>query len=135
MNDQTKLLLIKIPYWLGIFADALWAVGLFSPWLFAVLTGNPEFNPDFETRLIMGIGGTLMTGWTILLIWALIKPIERRFIILLTAFPVVFGMIIITFIQVINGNSIIIWALVKTLILFISMIFSYFLAGKVINEQ
>lgn len=135
MNKQTRMLLIKIPYWLGIFADALWAIGLFSPWLFAILTGNSNFNPDLETRLIMSMGGTLMTGWTFLLMWAVMKPIERRFVILLTAFPVVFGMFVITLIQILIGNTMIVWVLFKTIILFISMIFSYLLAGKVSNDK
>ena len=135
MNNQTKLLLIKVPYWLGIFADALWAVGLFSPSFFALLTGNPDFYADYETRLIMGIGGTLMTGWTILLVWAVLKPIERRAVILITAFPVVFGMFVITLIQVIYGNTILLWALVKTVILLLSMLFSFILAGKINNQN
>jgi hypothetical protein len=135
MNDQKRLFLIKVPYWLGIVADALWALGLFSPRLFAILTGNPDFDPDMETRLIMSMGGTLMTGWTFLLIWAVRKPIERRVVILLTAFPVVFGMFVITFIQVLDGNTIIIWVLVKTIILFTSMTYSYLLAGKVVKVE
>jgi len=135
MDNHKRLLLIKIPYWLGIFADALWAIGLFSPWLFGLLTGNPDFNADLENRLIMGIGGTLMTGWTILLIWAVIKPIERRGVILITAFPVVFGMFVITLIQVLNGNTLLLWALIKTIILFILMLYSYVLAGKIINDN
>lgn len=71
-----------------------------------------------------------MTGWTFLLIWAVKKPIERRGVIFLTAFPVVFGMFIITLIQLLNGKTIIIWAMVKTIVLFTSMIYSYLLAGK-----
>ena len=130
MKDQQRMFLIKVPYWLGIAADALWALALFFPSIFAILTGTPKFNPDLDTKLIMGIGGTLMTGWTFLLLWAVKKPIERRGVILLTAFPVVFGMFIITLIQLFNGKSIIIWAMVKTLILFTSMIYSYLLAGK-----
>jgi len=85
MNDPKRMFLIKIAYWLGIGADALWAVALFSPQVFAILTGNPDFDPDLQTRLIMGMGGSLMTGWTLLLIWAVRKPIERRVVILLTA--------------------------------------------------
>ena len=64
MGDASKLFLIKLPYWLGIAADALWAVALFSPRVFGLLTGRPGFSPDLEVRLIMSIGGTLMTGWT-----------------------------------------------------------------------
>ncbi len=91
MNGQKKKIFwIKIAYWFGIGADALWAVGLLAPPVFGILTGRPDFNPDFQTKIIMGMGGSLMTGWTFLLLWAVRKPIERRVVILLTAFPVVF---------------------------------------------
>ena len=123
-----RKLAILLPYWLGIGADALWAIALFTPSVFSALTGNTEFNPDRDLRLIMAIGGVLMTGWTILLLWAVRDPIERRFVILLTAFPVVFGFWVIALIQVLAGNSIQIWILVKTTILFVSMIASYLLA-------
>ncbi len=131
MNGQNKkLILIKIGYWLGIGADALWAVVLLFPKLFGILTGIPDYNPDLQTRLIMGIGGTLMTGWTFLLLWAVRKPIERRVVILLTAFPVVFGLFIVALIGYLEGNTANIWILVKTLILFISLVTSYNLARK-----
>ena len=83
MNGQKiKLFLIKIAYWLGIGADALWVVGLLFPQVFIILTGNRDFNPDLQIRLIMAMGGSLMTGWTLLLLWAVRKPIERRVVIL-----------------------------------------------------
>ena len=123
-----KIVMI-LPYWLGMAADALWAIALFVPQVFGTLTGNPDFDPDRDFRLIMAIGGILMAGWTILLLWAVQDPIERRFVILLTAFPVVFGFFTIALIQVLQGNAVQIWILVKTTILFVSMIVSYFLAG------
>ncbi len=131
MNHQRKrMFLIKFPYWLGIAADALWAIGLLFPQVFGLLTGRADFNPDYETRQILFIAGTLMTGWTILLLWAVRKPIERRGVILLTAFPVVFGLIIVTLNGYLNGNTLFIWILIKSSILFITMIYSYFLSGK-----
>ena len=118
-----------LPYWLGMAADALWAVALFVPDVFGTLTGNPHFDPDFDFRLTMAIGGVLMAGWTILLYWAVRDPVQRRFVILLTAFPVVFGFFTIALIQVLHGNSVQIWILIKTTVLFVSMIASYLLAG------
>lgn len=133
-EQKKKMFLIKIAYWLGIGADALWAVGLLVPQVFGFLTGNPDFNPDLQFRLMMGIGGTLMTGWTFLLLWAVRKPIERRFVILLTAFPVVIGLFIVALIGFIEGNTTNIWILIKNSILFISMVTSYILAGKMDRE-
>lgn len=130
IGQNQKMFLIKVAYWLGIGADALWAVVLLFPQIFGIITGIPDFNPDLLTRLIMGMGGTLMTGWTFLLLWAVKKPIERRFVILLTAFPVVFGMFIVALIGYLKGNTFNIWILVKTSLLFISMVTSYILAKK-----
>ena len=132
---MNKMFLIKIAYWLGIAADALWAVALFIPPVFGRLTGNPGFSPDIQTRLIMGIGGSLMTGWTLLLLWAIRKPIERRVVILLTAFPVVFGMFVVTLIGILGGTSSNSWILVKTIVLMISMITSFLLAGKMDKKK
>ncbi len=123
------------PYWLGMAADALWAVALFVPQVFGALTGNPDFDPDLDFRLTMAIGGILMSGWTILLFWAVRDPIERRFVILLTAFPVVFGLSTIALIQVLQGNTFQIWILIKTAVLFVSMIASYFLAAISIQTR
>jgi len=129
------MFLIKLPYWLGIAADTLWAIALFYPPVFGMITGNPDFSPDLQLKLVMGIGGSLMTGWTLLLLWAVSKPVERRMIILLTAFPVVFGMFVISLIGFLNGNAGNLWLIVKTTILMITMVTSYILAGKLPLEN
>jgi len=136
MNRQkTTMFLIKVPYWIGIGADTLWAFGLLFPQIFGILTGEPDFNPDLQLRLAMGLGGTLMTGWTLLLLWAVRKPIERRVVSLLTAFPVIFGLFIVTLIGVLEGNSFEIWILIKTSVLFILMVTSYVLADRMAKEK
>lgn len=134
MGIQKKMFLIKLPYWLGIGADALWAIALLSPTVFGLLLGRPDFNPELEVRLIMAIGGTLMTGWTCLLIWALQDPIGRRAVILLTAFPVVFGMFLIALAGFIKGGTFSAWILIKTTILFVLMVVSFGLARGVQHQ-
>ena len=134
-THKNRMVLIKLAYWLGIAADALWAVGLLVPQVFGLLTGDPEFSPDLQTRLIMGMGGSLMTGWTLLLLWAVLKPVERRVVILLTAFPVVFGMFVITLIRILGGDTSSLWILVKTIILMIFMFTSYLLSAKMEIEN
>lgn len=132
MNNQNKrMFLIKFPYWLGIVADGFWAIVLFFPSVFGIITGNH----DLQLRLALGIAGTLMTGWTFLLLWAVRKPIERRGVILLTAFPVVLGLFIIVLIGFLYGNTINLWILIKCIILFIFMIYSYILAAKMAKEM
>ena len=135
LQSNKKMIFIKSTYWLGIAADALWAVALLVPSVFGIILSNPEFNPDMQTRLIMGIGGSLMTGWTFLLIWAVRKPIERKMVALLTAFPVVVGLFIVALLGYLAGNTSNIWILIKTIILFICMVTSYIFAGKIGQEN
>ena len=135
MNAQNRMFFIKFPYWLGTIADALWAVALFFPGVFGMLTSQNDFNPDLQIRLIMGIGGTLMTGWTLLLLWAVRQPVERRAVILITAFPVVFGLLLVAFLGLLGGNTSNIWILIKNTILIISMMISYVLAGKMNQDK
>jgi len=130
MDNKMTYFLIRLPYWLGIIADALWAIALLCPPVYGILIGNPKFNPDFQHKLTMSIGGILMTGWTFLLIWAVQNPIERRFVILLTAFPVVFGLFLVSLTAYISRNSGRLWIAIKTAILFVTMLISYFLASK-----
>ena len=129
------MFIIRFAYWLGIAADALWAVALLIPQVFGALTGNPDFHPELQLRLAMGIAGSLMTGWTVLLIWAVREPIERRFVIILTAFPVVFGMFIVALVGFLAGNIFGIWILIKTTVLIISMVTSYVLASRIAKKN
>ena len=134
-NRRRQMFLVKTPYWLGIGADALWAIGLLSPQAFGLLTGDDDFAPDWELRAVMAIGGVLMTGWTVLLLWGVRQPIQRRFLILVTAFPVVFGLFVVALMNVLKGNTYEIWILVKCPVLFISMIISYILADRIANDE
>lgn len=123
--------LIKLPYWLGIAADALWALALLFPPVFSLLTGRSDFRPDLEVRLIMAIGGTLMAGWTCLLVWAVRDPVGRRVVILITAFPVVAGLFVVALVGFLQGGTFSLWILIKTSVLFVSMIVSYLLASQI----
>jgi hypothetical protein len=59
------------------------AVGRFTKRL------NPRAR---EYRYAMSYGAPLMAGWTVLLLWADRRPHERRDVLLITAVPVVAGL-------------------------------------------
>ena len=80
------------------------------------------------------LAGSLMTGWTFLLIWGLQKPVERRGVLLLTAFPVIFGLFLTTLNGISNGNLFLTWALIKLSVLMVAMVSGYRLAGKLVNR-
>ncbi|ABQ26613.1 hypothetical protein [Geotalea uraniireducens] len=83
-----KVLLIT-SYWIGIVADVVASLLLFSPTVAnSVLQPLPfEISPVY--LYVSRVAGALMLGWTVLLFWAQKKPIERADILLITLFPVV----------------------------------------------
>ena len=83
---------LRVSYWAGAIADAFAAAIMLFPELGSVLYGRIDFTPTEDYRYAMGLGASLMVGWTVLLLWADRKPVERRGILLLTVFPVIVGL-------------------------------------------
>jgi hypothetical protein len=81
MNTAIKWL--RASYIAGVVADGL----------IGILMLIPSRMGETEFRYPMGLGAALMFGWTALLLWANIKPMERKGILLLTIFPVITGLI------------------------------------------
>jgi hypothetical protein len=83
--------LLRISYWVGAVLDAINVIPLALPQLGAKMLGLTEFKITPEFSYVSYIGASLMLGWTVLLIWADRKPIERMGVLLITVFPVVLG--------------------------------------------
>jgi hypothetical protein len=90
MKNPTTLL--RISYWLGAVVDGFMVVPMLSPRVGGVLFGIEDFDPGDEYRYAMMIGASLMLGWTVLLIWADRRPLERKGVLLITVFPVIIGL-------------------------------------------
>ena len=90
MDDAVRWL--RISYWAGAILDALAALSMLSPEVFAATNGLQNFHPGIEYRYAMGMGASLMLGWTALLLWADRKPLERKGVLLITLLPVVLGL-------------------------------------------
>ena len=84
---------VRNAYLVGAVADLVLAVAMVWPALWGLLLGRPDFAPDLQYRLDLGVGAALMLGWTALLWWGRARPIERRGILLLSAVPVLLGLI------------------------------------------
>lgn len=80
--------LLFLSYWIGIVADGLATVALFSPTLANMMFQPRTFEISANFLYVSRIAGALMLGWTVLLFWAQLKPIERADILLITLFPV-----------------------------------------------
>jgi hypothetical protein len=76
---------LRISYWVGAIVDAVAAAQMLYPPLFAFGMRLTPFVPGDDYRYAMGMGASLMLGWTALLLWADRKPVERRGVLLLTS--------------------------------------------------
>lgn len=81
--------LLMTSYWIGIIADAVATILLFSPKAAKLVLQPQPFELSQIYLYVSRIAGALMLGWTVLLFWAQLKPIERADILLITLFPVV----------------------------------------------
>ena len=83
---------LRISYWFGTVTDCLAAAQMLHRPLFKFGMGLSAFTPGADYRYAMGMGASLMLGWTALLLWADRKPLERKGVLLLTVFPVIAGL-------------------------------------------
>jgi len=89
--------LLRACFLIGAITDGLAVVPMLSPSVGTVLFGGEFARLGVEYRYAMGIGASLMAGWTVLLLWGSAKPIERRDILIITIFPVITGIVASTF--------------------------------------
>jgi hypothetical protein len=89
-----KIRLLKIAFWTGAVTDALAAIVMIFPQLRTLIFGSDGFTITPEYRYALGLGAALMLGWTVLLIWGSLKPIERRGLLIITVFPVITGIVV-----------------------------------------
>ena len=81
MNEASKrkILWLRASYWIGAVADAVVGIRMLMP----------EAMGEAGFRYAMGTSASLMFGWTLLLIWADRRPVQRKGILLITIFPVI----------------------------------------------
>ena len=125
-----KIKFIRFIYVLGIIIDGFWVFPLAIPAFFKIVTGNPDLNISTEFYTVLLLSASLMLGWTILLFWGYKKPLERRFIMILTAVPVVAGIFIASLRSALEGNPMSILFASKTFIILILYLLGYYWAHQ-----
>jgi hypothetical protein len=90
---KTRIAFLIISYWVGAILDGIMVFPMLFPNIAGAMFGIKDFHPGVSYRYAMFIGASLMLGWTILLAWAARKPLERKGVIIITAVPVVAGLI------------------------------------------
>ena len=98
---KNGVLWLRLTFGWGIIADAFETVRMIFPRLFLASTGI-ELSPDVGFRFGLLYGAPVMLGWTILLVWADRKPLERRGIAL-CIIPVVLAYITVEVVGISMG--------------------------------
>jgi len=92
MNKAIRWL--RISYWAGAIVDLLAFLEMLFPGALQAALGETGPEIDMEFRLALAFGAPLMIGWTVLLLWADRKPMERRGVLAITLCPVLVGLLI-----------------------------------------
>ncbi len=69
---------LRCSYWAGAIVDLIAGLMMLFPALSIVSKPATSFSPTPAYRYAIGMGAPLMLAWTILLLWADRKPLERR---------------------------------------------------------
>ena len=109
MRDRQERLL-KRAFLLGAITDAFALVPMLSPWFANLLWGFDDASGAY--RFAMGYGASLMLGWTVLLLWAYRRPLERRFVAALTVL-VIYGLVL-TEVAAVTSGGLEAWRMVPT---------------------
>ena len=94
-----------LAFWVGAVVDGVMAVAMVYMPLWAWILKLEDFSPSLRYQVDLGIGAALMFGWTALLVWGAQRPVERRGVLLLAAFPVVTGILATAIAAVATGLS------------------------------
>ena len=100
---ERDIIFLRLSYWVGAIVDAIVGIAMIFPSVFAAIEGFSSFAPGSDYTFAMGIGASLMFGWTVLLIWGDRKPVERKGILLITVFPVITGIYANRLNGIVNG--------------------------------
>jgi hypothetical protein len=130
MRTENRVLMLRTSFWVGAILDGIYAINMSLVWLLDEYSGfDPirlmRFTRGVESRYAWGFACSLVISWTLLLIWADRKPVERKEIIMLTAFPLVSGLLFDTFFAIaVNLAS---WAdvlLIQVVYIFLIVLFT-----------
>ncbi len=98
-----KIIFIKILFYVGAAVDVLAILPLLFPEIAQSGFGLESHKVSDDYMYVSRMAASLMLGWAFLLFWGGFKPIERKGLLLITLFPVVFGVFISSILLVKSG--------------------------------
>jgi uncharacterized membrane protein len=95
MQDGKAIFWLRVSFIIGAVVDAAALIPMLIPRAAIIFWGFKDLSGEYY--FAMGMGASLMLAWTILLLWAYRKPLERRYIALFTVIILMCMIIIETF--------------------------------------
>lgn len=92
MQTKNKINLLRISFWTGAVIDGLVGISMLFPSFWNTFNGLNSLDSTYVLNYALWFGAPLMLGWTVLLLWADRKPLERKGILIITVFPVILGL-------------------------------------------
>jgi len=86
--NKKALTILHVGYWLGAVIDVAAGLIMVVPFLYGTFNRIPGFTPSLAFTNVAWMGAPLMFGWTVLLLWADRKPVERSAVLLITLIPI-----------------------------------------------
>jgi len=75
---------LRASYWIGAVADAIVAAVMLGQAVLALTSPLTHYTSEIPYRYAMGLAGSLMLGWTFLLLWADRRPVDRSGVLMIT---------------------------------------------------
>jgi len=93
LSLDKRMAFLRVCLWIGVVADLLASIPLLFPEIAKLMFGLQTVVNGNDYLYVSRIGASLMLGWTFLLAWGSLKPVERKGVILLTVVPVLAGLL------------------------------------------
>jgi hypothetical protein len=132
--EKRAIIWLKLAFAAGAVIDGLMVIPMTIPWAAKLMWGYEDFTGMYYAA--MGMGASLMLAWTILLVWACRRPLERRYVALFTMIIVV-GFVLSEILQVImgyTGFSSILFSLVVQALILALYGYGFYLSGRAIAK-
>lgn len=133
MIVERQLVFLKLSFMIGTIADFVVGVN----WLLISLGHNiPNLISSFrgtgtDYRFAMYIGTMFMFGWTVLLFWGYLKPVERRGLLMITAVLLLISIMVeLLFYRDLLTGSGLLTGIILRLLIIVKFTFSYFYSLK-----
>jgi hypothetical protein len=84
---EQRVIWLKIAFLAGAIMDAITLIPMLTPLAATIIWGFTNITGEY--LFAMWFGAALMLGWTLLLVWAYQKPLDRRFVAVLSIIVVI----------------------------------------------